>query len=443
MFLIESRPVSQCSSTPAQSAVSAGNSQEARPKGEDYLEALLLEASDAEAGASEVTLLQMRQSKISASIIEKKHMNDTVARSPSSVVAPDSLPSAALREASAEVFGSRRRMGSFSMSPRRRSSSFSISPRRRSFSMSPRRRSGARFVSPRRRSVHAGHGGYHPEVIGYDHHLGFGYQPAYGEYGPHYFHGYSYNGGGILNFIIGLILMCVCCPVIFIIFGCVSCMQCLSSCFPCCFPRCHEFSDPYWTASPPPSPGPTLYTPFLQSQGPDASQALRHAPIALKAEVCSDEVAIPHDVARDFLVAVRDEYLNGVDCAVQVLFDELESRGFSAEIGRALDKEEQRFQHAAGKRAVYEDLVARWGAEEVLSNGVAIPLDLAQAFLTAIQDEYLNGLDHTVGLFFDDLTIRGVSQDICRVLDEEEQRFHNTFDRERTYHELALRWGMA
>lgn len=77
MFLIESRPVPQCSSPPAQSAVSAGNSQEARPEGEDYLEALLLEASDAEAGASDVTLLQMRQSKISASIIEKKHMNDT------------------------------------------------------------------------------------------------------------------------------------------------------------------------------------------------------------------------------------------------------------------------------------------------------------------------------------------------------------------------------
>lgn len=435
VLLVECQPVSQCSSTSEHcmaSVVSASTSQEDSPKDEEYVEALLLEASHEEARMSEVTLLQVGQSRISASITEKIHLNDTVARGPVGVVVSHAAPTAALKQESAEVFGSRRRTSSFSISPRRRSGSFSVSPRRRSFSVSPRRRSGAGFFSQRRRSVHGGHVVYHPIGVGYDHHVGFGYHPAYGAFGPHYFHGYSYTGMGFLEFICSLVLICVCCPCIFIMFGCVSCMEMLTSCFPCCFPRRLEFSEP----------SPFMCSYHSREAYPCQSQS-RHRPIPLKANLSSGGVDIPFDVAKDFLAAVWNEYLNGVDSAVQVLFDELESRGFSPEIGRALEAEEQRFQVAADKQRVYDDLVARWRAEEVFSNGVAIPLDLAQAFLAAVEDEYLHGLDNAVGLFFDDLTVRGVLPDICRVLDEEEQFFQSSYDPEDAYNQLAVRWGMA
>lgn len=443
LFLVECQPVPRCSSTSKHcmvSAVSPSTSQEDDQKDEEYVEALLLEASHEEARMSELTLLQVRQSTISASTIEKTHMNGTVARSLGGVVASHATLKSALKEESAEVFDSRRRTSSFSISPRRRSS-FSVSPRRRSgagisprrrsssFSVSPRRRSGVGFFSRRRRSVYAGHDGYHPIGVGYEHHFGFGYHPAYGTYGPHY--SGLYGGVGILEFIFGLVMMCFCCPVIFIMFGCVTCMEMLSSCFPCCFPRRLECSEP---------------SPFMCEQhSPEAypSQVFRRRKIPLKPNLSSGGVDIPLDVAQDFLAAVRNEYLNGVDSAVQVLFDELESRGFPMEIGRALDAEEQRFQVATDKQSVYDDLVARWGAEEVFSNGVAIPLDLAQAFLAAVEDEYLRGIDNTVGLFFDDLNFRCASQDICRVLDEEEQRFQDSYDPLDAYNELVARWGMA
>jgi len=79
---------------------------------------------------------------------------------------------------------------------------------------------------------------------------------------------------------------------------------------------------------------------------------------------------------------------------------------------------------------------------QVYSRGVAIPPDVAQGFLVAVQDEYLNGEDSAVGRFFDLQESRGVSQQIGEALAAEEERFQSTGDRQAAYNDLASRWGM-
>lgn len=466
----QARAVTQCSS--------AGESCVTPALGESMieqdLEDLLLQASEAEARMLEVSLLQSASMKPtrpqgSASAGQAVHAQDIVEISSNGTSTIDNSAEGAssrmskpfgvaLDEVSGAVGADSRRRVRVS-SPRRRAPPRRrvSSPRRRAPPpsgtgfQSPRRRmvSGTDFNSPRRRSVYDSGGyqrplnyGYHP----YDPYYG-GYGPSYG-YGPGYYH-YHHWGFGIFGDVIFVVIL-LCCfgPLICMCCGCMCIYEALATCCPCCFPRPRKPASPLMVAEPElPRQQPRVRR--LVPPPPVRRSGLGPSRSSATGDVYSNGVAIPRDVARDFLAAVHDEYISGADQAVGRFFDDLESRGYSQQIGDALGQEESVFQNTGDKHRVYNDLASRWGTEpegSVYSNGVEIPIGVAEDFLAAVIAEYFEWRGNEVQRLFDELNSRGVAQQIGEALAQEEQLFQNAvddFDRRRTYDNLASRWGMA
>lgn len=151
--------------------------------------------------------------------------------------------------------------------------------------------------------------------------------------------------------------------------------------------------------------------------------------------------AVRGDIARDFLAALRSEYVQHVGGAAGKFFD---SGQPTSQEQRLLDPYEDQVRIAGNKAAAIAALEAQWrqlwAPPAAYSPLAEVRADVAQAFLAAVRSEYLQGAPSAVGSFFD--SGRATAQEM-RILEPYEDKLRESGNKEATIAALEAALSQA